>query len=280
MSLEGLELKQSLVNVNSRRIMMPTFFEGEPDNCWGNTKLPDLSVADTSQKYPLGTVYVDGKKEYDYGAVKGTLNPELGAQNTQPQHIAYATIGQAAAQYATEIVIDVAASDGRTGTGEIAKNELAGGELVVFDASSKAFNRGIVANTARAAGAGEMTLTLSDPIPVALIANTDHGECMASPYRYITASLNDAYVVVGMPQLVYTTGQFGWFQVRGPCWITPQTEVGSGSNNVLCIFRHDGSIDELDYNANTNNKGQIAGYVMAHAQAGGQGAAFINLMIR
>ncbi len=278
MVIQSLDFKQSLINVNARRIILPSWFDGEPNTGWGNTGLPNLSVADDSQKYPIGTIYVDGKKEYDYGIVKGTLNPDLGAHNTQPQHVAYATIAAAAAQYATEIVIDVAASDGRAGDGVIAKNELAGGECVVFDASSKAFNRGIIANTAVATG--EMTVTLADPIPVALITDTDHAECMASPYRYITASINDMHVVVGMPQLVYTSGQFGWFQVRGPCWIAPQSAVGSGSNNILCIFRHDGSIDELDYSANTNNKGQIAGYVMAHAQAGGQGAAFINFMIR
>ncbi|KKN23719.1 hypothetical protein LCGC14_0902200 [marine sediment metagenome] len=271
------KLRQSLIPVGGRYIVLPSYYDGQPEHVWGNLELPDLSVADASQKYALGAQYIDGDRRFRYGAAKGTLNPDLGAKDTQPQHVAFANIAAAAAQYATEIVIDVAASDGRAGDGVIAVNELAGGYLVVFDASAKAFNRQIKANTAVATG--EMTLTLTDPIPVALITDTDHGECMAMSYRYITASVGDVYRVVGMPQLVYTSGQFGWFQDRGPCWIAPQAAVGSGSNNLLCIFRNDGSIDELDYTANTNNKGQIAGFVMQHAQAGGQGAAFIWLTI-
>lgn len=270
--------QHAIIPHQGRYIVLPPWVEGQEG--WANLELPDLSVADAVQKYPLGTTYVDGDRRFKYCAFKGTVNPDLGAKDTQPQAVAFATIAAAAAQYATSVVIDVAATDGRAGDGAIAVNELAGGYLVVFDASSKAFNRQIAGNTVVAATGGEMTLTLTDPIPVALIADTDHGECMASPYSYVTAYTgNDKGAVVGMPQLVYTNGQFGWAQNWGPSWVAPQAAVGSGSNNRLCIFRHDGSIDELDYQDAANNKGQVAGYVMNHAQGGGQGAAFIWLTI-
>jgi len=264
--------------VNGRTIYMPSYFDAQ-DGLWGNLKLPDLSVANTVQQYPLGTRYVDGDRAYRYAKFMGTVNPDLACKDTQPQTVAYATIAAAAAQYATTIVLDVAATDGIAGNGVIAVDSLAGGYCVVFDASSKAFTRQIKSNTVTA-GAAEMTITVTDPIPVALIADTDHIECMANPYSYLTASTSNSYgAFMGLPQLVYTSGQFGWIQTWGACWIAPQAAVGSGSNIRTCIFRHDGSIDDLDYSDANNSKGQIAGYVMSHAQAGTQGAPFVFLMI-
>ena len=262
--------------VNGRTIYMPAYSDAQEG--WGNLELPDLSVADATQKYPLGTRYVDGDRAFRYGYFAGTVNPDFGVKDTQPQSVAYATIAAAATQYATTIVLDVAGTDGRDGAGVIAVDYLAGGYCVIFDASTKAFTRQIQSNTVTAA-ADEMTIVVTDPIPVALIANTDHIECMASPYSYVTASTSNAHAVVGIPQLVYTSGQWGWLQTWGPTWIAPQTEVGSGSNNKIGIFRHDGSIDELDSSDANNSKGQIAGFVMTHAQGGGQGAPFFWLMI-
>uniref|UniRef100_A0A6M3IMI9 Uncharacterized protein n=1 Tax=viral metagenome TaxID=1070528 RepID=A0A6M3IMI9_9ZZZZ len=265
--------------VNGRTIYMPSYFDAQ-DGLWGNLKLPDLSVAHTVQQYPLGTRYVDGDRAFRYAKFMGTMNPDLGAKDTQPQTVAYATIAAAALQYATTLVLDVAATDGIAGDGVVAVDSLAGGYCVIFDASSKAITRQIKSNTVVASSGGEMTIIVTDPVPVALIADTDHIECMANPYSYLTASTSNAYgAFMGLPQLVYTTGQFGWLQTWGPTWLAPQAAVGGGSNNRTCIFRHDGSIDELDYSDANNAKGQIAGFVMSHAQAGTQGAPFVWLTI-
>lgn len=262
--------------VNGRTIYMPAYSDAQEG--WGNLELPDLSVADATQKYPLGTKYVDGDRSFRYAYFAGTVNPDLGVKDTQPQSVGFATVAAAAAQYATTIVLDVGAADGIAGDAVIAVDYLAGGYCVIFDASTKAFTRQIQSNTVTAA-ASEMTIVVTDPIPVALLEDTDHIECMASPYSYMTASTSASHAVYGMPQLVYTSGQYGWIQTWGPTWIAPQSAVGSGSNNKIGIFRHDGSIDELDYNDANNSKGQIAGFVMTHAQGGGQGAPFFWLTI-
>ena len=262
--------------VNGRTLYMPAYVDNQEG--WGNLALPDLSVADSVQKYPLGTRYVDGDRAFRYAKFLGTMNPDLLARDTQPQTVAYIAIQAATLQYATRFTCTVGAADGIAGDGDIAADELAGGYCVIFDASSKAITRQIKSNTATDGG-GTMTVDVTDPIPVAL-TTSDHVECMASQYRYLTASTSNAYGMhVGLPVLVYTSGQFGWVQTWGPCWIAPQAAVGSGSNNRLCVSRHDGSVDELDYNDAANNKGQIVGHVMSHAQAGGQGAPFIWLMI-
>ena len=275
-STETQRINHDVRVVDGRTIYMPGWAAAQEG--WGNLKLPDLSVADAAQQYPLGTKYADGDRVFKYGAFQGTVNPDLGVKDTQPQSVAFVSVQATTTQYATSLTLTVGASDGIAGDGVIAVNALAGGFLVVFDATSKAFTRQIVSNTVVAGGGGTMTVVVSDPIPVAL-TTSDSGECMASQYSYLTASTNAAYSVVGMPQLVYTSGQFGWVQTWGPTWIAPQSAVGSGSNNKIGIFRHDGSIDELDYTDNNNNKGQIAGYVLTHSQAGGQGAPFFFLQI-
>jgi len=274
----SVDSKQALIAVGGRYLVLPPWYDGQPDKVWGGFGHPDISVADASQKYPLGMKMVDGDRVFKYAKFMGTMNPDLLCKDTQPQSVAYATVAAASLQYATTLVVDVAATDGIAGDGVIAVNYLAGGYAVIFDASSKAILRQIKSNTAVATG--EMTITLSDPVPVALIADTDHIELMANPYSYLTASTSNAYgAFMGLPLLVYTSGQFGWIQTWGPCWIAPQSAVGSGTNIRTCIIRHDGSIDDLDYSDAANAKGQIAGYVMSHAQAGTQGAPFVFLQI-
>lgn len=273
-----VDLRQTIIQVDAKYIQLPPWYDGN-DDLWGNLNLPDISVADTAQKYPLGTRYVDGDRAFRYGYFAGTMNPDLACKDTQPQSVAYAAIATASLQYATTLYVTVGATDGIAGGGVIAANYLGGGYCVVFDASSKAFTRQIRSNIAGTSGS-TMSIVITDPAPVALIATTDHIECMANPYSYLTASTSNAFgAFMGMPQLVYTSGQWGWVQTWGPTWIAPQAAVGSGSNNRTCIFRHDGSIDELDYSDAYNSKGQIAGYVMSHAQAGTQGAPFVFLTI-
>jgi len=128
-------------------------------------------------------------------------------------------------------------------------------------------------------GVGEMTLTLDKPLPVALTKDTDHGECMASPYLDVRSTTENTSSIVGIPARVATAGQFLWIQTWGPVWIAPQGEVSVGNNNRQVVFRHDGSIDEYDATDPNTIKAQHAGFVIQNARGGGQGAAFIMLQI-
>jgi len=270
---------QNIRFYNGRSIVLPPFVENQVG--LGNLSHPNIAVPDSSQSYPLGTKFIDGDKVFKYCAFKATVNPDLGAKNGQPQAVAYATVADDTAQYATSLVVDVGSSDGISGDGEVAENALAGGEILIFDASAStgSIKRTIVSNTAVDSGGGECTITVIDPIPVALVGDTDHAEIMASPYSYVNTE--NEKPVVGVPLLAYTSGQYGWVQTWGPSWVAPQAEVGVGSNNRICVFRHDGSIDELDYSDSYNSQGQIAGYVMSipQAGAGSQAAPFIFLTI-
>jgi len=242
-----------------------------------NIGLPNIYEADAAQKYPIGTKLVVGDRSYRYAYAGGTLNPDLGAHCALEQCVAYTTIAEAAVAEATSIVLDVAVTDGPAGNGVIAVNYLAGGYIVIFDASGKAFTRMIRSNTAVATG--EMTVVLDVGIPVALIANTDHCECMASPYANIQALTSTTTSVMGIPTVVATVGQWFWLQTWGPVWIAPQGSVSVGNNNRQVVFRHDGSVDDHDYSDANVVWGQHAGFVITNAAGGGQGAAFIMLQI-
>jgi hypothetical protein len=273
------QVTQNIIFHNGRSIVLPPYFDAQEG--YGNLRIPDISIADSAQRYPLGTKFLDGENIYKYCAFKATMDPDLGAKNGWPQAVAYCTIAADAAQYATEVVIDVGATDGIAGNGVVAADALAGGTILFFDASAStgSFLRTIVSNTAVTTGGGECTLKLLDPIPVALIADTDHAEVMASPYSYVNTA--NEKPVVGKPLLAYTSGQYGWVQTWGPTWFSPQAAATVGSNNRIVVFRHDGSLDELDYSDAYNSQGQIAGYLMAVSQsgAGTQAAPFIYLMI-
>ena len=128
-------------------------------------------------------------------------------------------------------------------------------------------------------GVGEMTLTLDKPLPVVLTEETDHGECMASPYLDVRSTTEDTSSIVGIPARVADAGEFLWIQTWGPVWIAPQGEVSVGSNNRQVVFRHDGSIDEYDGIDSNTIKAQHAGFILQNARDGGQGAAFVMLQI-
>ncbi len=235
-----------------------------------------IDSASATQRYPLGTIMrkPDGR-EYVYAKAGATLNTDMGAKSYNTQHIAITTIAADAAVGDTTIVLDVQATDGDAGNGAIALNELAGGYVVVFPHSSNSFVRGILGNTAVTAGAHEITLTLDDPLPVALVEDTSHAEAMASPYLDVRSTTEATSSVVGIPTVAATVNQYLWLLKKGIGWVAPQAAVSTGNNNREVVFRHDGSIDEHDYSDANVTKAQHAGFVVQNASGAGQGAPFV-----
>lgn len=241
--------------------------------------LQDIDTVSNVQRYRLGVKYALDDRAFRYGKAGGTLNPDLGAKNTLPQHIATAAIQANALKGDRIVAITIHNTDGIAGDGVIQANELAGGYVVIWTHAGNTINRRIVANTATTHTSLVMVLTLDKPLPCALTATTMHAECMASPYLNVQTSISDKMSVVGIPTMLATINQYLWLQTWGPIWIAPQAEVSVGSNNRQVVFRHDGSIDEYDATDPNTIKAQHAGFVLANAPGGGQGAAFIFLQI-
>ena len=232
---------------------------------------------DDYMKYPVGTLMRMGLKKFVYALSAGITNTDLGVKTSLAQAVAYNTVAASADAGVKEVTVDVAASDG-DGSGNIAADSLVGGEIVFFPHSSNTFTRTITSNTV-VAGGGEMTVGLDSPTPVAIVVDVTHSECMASPYAGVKTATDNTSSVMGIATLLAASGKYLWLQVAGPCWIAPQGEVSVGNNNRNVVFRHDGSIDEYDASDANTIKAQHAGYVIANAIGGGQGAAFIMLQI-
>lgn len=229
------------------------------------------------QEFPLGSFMRLGGKEFIYAKAGGTLNTGQGAKNVLQQIMAYEHVARTYAAGVTEVIIDVADTDGNLGDGDIAKDELVGGSIQFHPHGSNEFTRGIIANTA-VDGGGEMTVTLDSPTPVAVEIDVTGVECMASPYSYVQTSGNEWYTVMGMPTVRATVGQYLWLQVSGISWASPQADVGAAALDFDCVFRHDGSIEIR--NSTTKLHQQHAGCIVATVRGGGgQGNPFFMLQI-
>lgn len=262
--------------VDGRTLVMPAWKGGQEG--YGNLVVPDIRDVDTVQKYPVGTKLLDSERVFYYAkaTATGITNTDMGVKNGYRQHVAYTTIAATVAAGGTSVVLDVGAGDGVAADGVIAANELAGGFVVIFNHDSDAFTSRILENTATT-GAGEMTLTLQDELPVALVVDVDHGECMANPWFGCETSASDVEPVLGMAHAKVAASGWFWLQTWGPVWIAPQGVFGNAANDHQAVFRHDGSIDEHDDAALT--KQQHAGFGLCHAAGGGQGAVFLMLQI-
>lgn len=279
--MNGSLVLHKLINKNGRYLILPAWKGGQKGYVNLNLSGVDIRDIDSVQGYPVGTKLVDGERVFYYAKASaiGVTSSDLGVKNGYRQHIAYTTVAVAAAKGDKTLVIDVAATDGIAKNGAIAVNELAGGYVVIFGHDSDAHVCRILENTVRVAGAGEMTLTLQDEINATLVADADHAECMANPFLGCETNIDDEEPVVGVAHVKVTANYWFWLQTWGPAWLSPQGEVGDAPHDHQVVFRHDGSLDEHDYSDVYTAKQQHAGFVLAHANAGGQGAVFVMLQI-
>jgi len=222
------------------------------------------------------------ERVFHYAKAGNVLDCGLGARHGFQQDIGLSAIAADAVAGEYNIIVTVAGGDGRRLGGTILLNELVGGNIVIFTADmTTTMNRRVVANTAVVGAGGPMTVTLDRPLSVNLALATDHAEIIASRYLDVLGGLGgtDRQMVVGMPPIAATLGQYLWLQTWGPCWITPAVGHFATQESSLAMFRANGSISEFDETDPVAGTQQIAGTVITPGIGGGQGAPFINLMI-
>jgi len=241
----------------------------------------DIYVVSDVQNYLLGSRRVVDERVFRYAKAGNALNCGLGAHIGYPQDVAFAAVTvdiAAIGSYTLEVT--VAATDGRLGTGEIALDELAGGFIIIFpDGMGETMNRKVVGNTAVAAPGGAMTVTVDRFLNINLTP-APHAELIGCPWYAVMEGNYDRQMIMGMPAVPATVGQFLWLQTWGPCWVTPDGLAGVGIDNSQVMFRGNGSIAEFDgAPAPPVGQCQLAGTVMTPSSAGVQGAPFIWLQI-
>ncbi len=193
-------------------------------------------LSDTKQ-YPFGTYVRKGGKGFIYARAGGALDPALGAKQGNNQKFIESNIAAAVLAGATTVTVTITA--GATVNSPILLNELAGGQFVAFPAGDNTFTRGIVSNSALAAG-GILTIVLDAPVPVAV--GLVWCEAIINPYASVINENNGFTPVMGMPMIRVVEGQYLWLQVEGPGQCAGDVDIGGAANALEAVFAANGSL--------------------------------------
>jgi hypothetical protein len=230
--------------------------------------------------YPIGAILTLGNRKFAYCSASGTQIPDVGSQIGGVQAVANCAVQANYAAGVTTITITEAATDGWAHNGLIAKDELKGGWIVVFPAGgNKKFTRQIVHNSAcTISQSNTMTVELDSPTPVAITTGAS-AECMHSEYYKVKTASSPVASTVCIPTVAATDGQGFWGLIEGVDWVAPSAGVGNSAHDKEIVFIYNGSIAEHDYSAAYDTKQQHAGFVLANAYGGTQGAPFCKFRI-
>ena len=263
--------------VDGKTLYMPPWVEDQSQ--WGNLTLPDLSVVDTVQKYPIGTKYVEGDRVYRYAKAGGDIDrTDLGVKNGLTQGMAQRAVAVAAIG-AKSATVTCASPDGASGDGNIVKDEFAGGYILFFTAGSVApYDKQVRLITGNTAGTTSIVFTFDRGLEIALVATTSKAEAIASPYKHVVLSSAVHMPIVGVPTVLASSGNYLWVQTWGPCWLSLQSDVGVAGNYGM-VWRHDGSLDKNYDTVDGYITNQYAGFALAQTSSAGQGAPFFMLQI-
>jgi hypothetical protein len=121
---------------------------------------------------------------------------------------------------AKEIIIDAGNA--------VASDAFADGTLTVNDATGEGVTVVVAGNTVTT-GAAEMTVTLKQPIPVALTIDVSEVTLQKNPWDSPVISIADqADMPVGVPNVTIPANYYGWVQTRGTCSVLFDEAVAKG----------------------------------------------------
>lgn len=208
---------------------------------------------DATQRYIYGTRWItwDGRV-YRYAYASEALYSYSGAASKADGVVAYTANPLATNAGVTAITVTVAS---RT------EDDLAGGQLVLFDNSATqcTFNIGVVGNEATS---GTTTLIyLESPMPVATTTSDFH-ELFENPFSESGTGYNGSYGYnwwLGIPTVNVTSAYRYWLQTWGAAYVTPGMSIDSPASDARRICW--GSNGAL-YLETSKTSGQIAGYYM------------------
>jgi hypothetical protein len=186
-----------------------------------------ITEAVTDARHEVGTrgSLSDGRVFYYASFVDGTASTAgelLTAPATDTDYVNIAV--------ATSLAIDgtsLALTLG--GSNTHAANAFVGGYVVVNDATGEGYTYRISASTAVSAGTA-ITVTLDDPIVIALVAGTSQCTLLLSPFAEVVATAGTTSRAAGVCQFVVPIGstntQYFWIQTWG-------TSAGQDDANIV-----------------------------------------------
>jgi hypothetical protein len=253
-----------LVAKNGKYIVLPPWVGGQEGV--GNLAHPDVYVADSIQKYPIGTKFVDGDRVFHYGyayeedAAATKANIGIFCSVVSNESVTMDAVVHAAGS--TELVIEDATAT---------LNQYAGGYFMPRTNPYSCFR--ILSNTATSGG--HVTLTLERGTLSALTASQGSNKLIANKYSRMGCSWaagRDDVSWLGVTLLDWAVSKWQWIQTWGPCAVVPYNEeIGATAGARQAVFHIDGSARL--YVANY----QIMGYGIPHS--GSTATWFINLQV-
>ncbi len=258
-----------------------------------NLAIPDaIFTSDTFQKYPIGTKFVSGLRTYYYCKADGDVKPYWGCyKNKKTNTVAVAPTQSTVIDPETgvapgavgsyEVTVTIDTEIGTLTTGVLAKDELAGGFIVIGNGANQYPQMcQIVSHPALASAGGSLTLRLDMKLGIAVTAATTTIELMESPFYDVKAdgSGGDYVTFIGIPACVAVDGEFFWCQTWGPCWITSDGHTCDSVGDRTLAFVGNGSI--VSSNDVTMESGfQLAGVALDKSGSSASNAPMVLLQI-
>lgn len=281
--------EQAVSVQNGKYIVLPPSRRSQD---YPNLKIPsDLHKSDTVQQYPIGTKFVSGLRVFYYAKANGDCDPEWGAYKAKKTNTAAVAPTQATATQADGtlagkdgshfITVTIDTEIGVLTTGVLAKDELAGGFIVIGNGSAQhpeMFE--IVSHPALTSAGGSLTLELDQPLYADVTAATTYIELMEDPFYNVKAdgSGGDYVTFLGIPACQASSGEFLWIQTWGPCWITSNSATCDSVRDRTIVFVGNGSVESS--NDETLESGfQIAGVALDMSGSAAANAPMVLLQI-
>lgn len=118
--------------------------------------------------------------------------------------------------------------------GEVAEGAFVDGTLAVNDETGEGHLVHVGGNTGTS-GSGEATISLKDPLPVDLTADTTEVTLQKSPWDAVVVSATDqADMPVGVPQVDIAADEYGWVKTHGSASVLADTD-GFSKGDALTI---------------------------------------------
>ena len=222
---------------------------------------------------PGDRVVLPDGREFRYAKSIGSCETGQGCEFTYTGYTAYTSLAVSADKGDKELTVPAATHAALT------KDELRGGYVVIFnDADSTGAIRGIVGNDASILNVA-FKIYLDGPLSANIVAGTAAIETYQNPYNALRTATLDTFPKAGVPAAYVSAAlMYFWCQVKGPCWISPQSGVGDDQGQKGAFWRHDGSLDKADTALATTvpngSTSQYAGYCMEGSN-GGNGPLFM-----
>lgn len=240
------------------------------------------------QHFDLGTKLWYGERCYKYAKAGNTLQAcGLLAWYNDYGVSGFASVPTATGLGSDQVNATIGSGEGVAADGLVAKDELVGGYITVFQLDAGTSNTDytflILGNEAVASGGGTCLVTIDQPLPFACGTGAAT-EITGNPYSDIRkGSSNGGRAFMGLPQAPATTTlPYFWLQTWGPAWCSPQAAVGNTAYNNLVVARYDGSIQDAHASTAIDGfGGQVIGYVYTRLAGGAetQGTPLIFLTI-